>query len=170
MPGRGDVGGLFRAYMALERKRRSEVLGPAELRRWMQLKRLLNTHLQPGLEPGRADRRESVRIPTRVQVSFESYGEVRQCLMTRLSRGGLFIACDDPLPIGEKVELRIRIDPKHELLDAPGEVVSLNLGPDAASPQRGMGVRFTSLCPEKRREIDELYHRALEDAAESAGS
>jgi uncharacterized protein (TIGR02266 family) len=169
MPGRGDVGGLFRAYMALERKRRSEVLGPAELRQWMQLKRQLNTHLQPGLEPGRADRRESVRLPTRVQVSFESYGEVQQCWMTRLSRGGLFIACDDPLPIGEKVELRIRINPD-EVLDAPGEVVSLNLGPDAARLKRGMGVRFTGLSPEKQREIDELYHRTLEDAAENAGS
>ncbi len=39
-----------------------------------------------------ADRRGSVRVPVKLRVGFATYGELRESLMTNLSRGGLFVS------------------------------------------------------------------------------
>ena len=54
-----NVAGLFREYMALERRRRSdEGLSMPEFQRRMNLKSTLNHHFQAGLDQRHEDRRE----------------------------------------------------------------------------------------------------------------
>ena len=48
----------FREYMSLERRRSGEPeISIAEYQRWLQLKRILNRHLQPGVLDAHEDRR-----------------------------------------------------------------------------------------------------------------
>ena len=105
-----DVALLFREYIHLERKRTSKGLSPRELQRWTALKRVLGKEFSPGLSDEKADQRGSVRIPTRLAVAFRSSGELRSSLMTNLSRGGVFIATEQPVEIGTHLELQLRIE------------------------------------------------------------
>lgn len=160
-----DMPGLLRAYMALENKRKSDGLSPAELARWSQLKNALHRRFQPDVRDEHAAQRESVRVPLALTVKFESRGEIGKCLMTNLSAGGLFVATEDPLPIGTPFNLRIRIERTGEEIPLPGEVVSINVGADLSEAKRGMGIRFAHLDDAQRACVHELYESALKKLA-----
>jgi uncharacterized protein (TIGR02266 family) len=161
-----DVALLFRQFIHLERKREGEGLSPLELQRWTALKRMLGKEFSPGLSDQRADQRTSVRIPTRLAVTFRDLGELQRCLMTNLSRGGVFVATERPAEIGTRLELQIHVEETDAWIEAPAEVVTCDVGPGFASDERGMGLRFLELKPETQRAIEELYERKLEEAAE----
>lgn len=155
---------IFREYKRLDKLREDAGLSIVELERWTQLKRILATHFKPAIDGGVADKQASLRIPSRLRVGYESFGELRQCLMTNISRGGVFIACPRPLPIGTTLVLRIEIGESEQMLELPGEVASVNTGADMRSEERGMGIRFSSLSEEQQAQVKELYGDAMENA------
>jgi uncharacterized protein (TIGR02266 family) len=157
--------GLFRAYMALDRKRSGAGLSPRELRRFIELKRQLSRHFTPGLSDEHADRRESVRVPTRLAVSFSSLGRLVESLMTNLSRRGVFVATEHPAEVGTRVELRIQIEDTGEVIEIPAEAVSCNLGPRFENEPPGMGLRFRDASPEVEQQIDRLYEKVMRGTA-----
>jgi uncharacterized protein (TIGR02266 family) len=159
-----DVLLLFREFAQLDR-RRGRGLSPAELRRWMLLKRQLARQFNPQVSDEQADRRASIRVPTRLVVSFENLGELRRCWMTNLGRGGLFVASDQLLAIGTRLDLRIGIGATGDEIEIPAEVVSHNLGPRFEN-QRGMGMRFLDLTPEATKQLDELYDSTFRRAVQ----
>ena len=162
---------IFREYMALERTRSSaDGIAVSEFQRWCQLKKLLNRHFQPDLNDRHEDRRESVRVPVKLRVGFETYGEIRECLMTNLSRGGLFIATSAPLPHGAKLQVWIRIEESDHEIELQGEVASHNSGPGLLSDELGMGIKFVGKDEEQGKAIDDLYERALRQAIGGRGS
>jgi Tfp pilus assembly protein PilZ len=160
-----NLPGLFRAYMALERKRSGAGLSPEELGRWTELKRRLSRHLTPDVSDEHADQRRSVRVPTRLAVSFSSLGQLVGSLMTNLSRRGLFVATEHLLDIGTRLELRIQIGDTGEVIELPAEVVSHNLGPGFENDSPGMGMSFRDASPGVEKQMAKLYERALQKAA-----
>lgn len=160
-----DVGALFREYIRLDRKRASG-LTPDELRRWADYKRRLGKKFAPDLSDERADRRASVRVPVSLKVGFHDLGELRRSLMTNLSRGGLFVADDQPPEIGTRLDLRIQIEDSGREIAVHAEVVSVNVGPQLLPGTRGMGLRFLELDAATEQEISALYERHLAAAAE----
>lgn len=160
-----DAPGLFRAYMALDRKRCGAGLSPRELQRFIELKRQLSRHFTPGLSDEHADQRESVRVPARLAVSFSSLGRLVESLMTNLSRRGVFVATEHPLEIGTCVELRVQIEDTGELIEVPAEVVSCNPGPRLGNEPPGMGLRFHDAGPEVEQQIDRLYEKLMRGTA-----
>ena len=160
-----NLPGLFRAYMALERKRSGAGLSPEEFRRWMGLKRQLSRHFTPGVSDEHADQRESLRVPARLAVSFASLGQLVASLMTNLSRRGVYVETEHPLEIGTCVDLRIRVQDTDQVIEIPAEVVSRNLGPGLRGGPPGMGMRFRDAAPEVEKQIDELYERVMREAA-----
>ncbi len=163
-----DIAGRFREFAQLDKKRARDGLSPEELRRWTALKRLMERKFSPGLHGKNADRRESVRVPTRLAVQFGSLGELQQSLMTNLSRGGVFITTDHLVEIGTRLELRLAIGKRGKELVIPAEVVSNNVGPRFEKGQRGMGLHFLDLEAEVKAEIEELYEKTLKDLAQKA--
>jgi len=159
---------IFREYMVLERLRSSaDGIPVADYQRWCQLKKVLNNHFRPDLADRHEDQRESVRVPFKLRVGFETYGEIRECLMTNLSRGGLFIATTDPLPHGSKLQIWLRIEEGSQEIELQAEVASLNSGPGLLSDEVGMGVRFVNCNEEQEKAIDDLYERAMQRAIQS---
>lgn len=160
-----NLSAAFREYMALERARESDQgISIAEYQRWLQLKRILNRHFQPGVQDTHEDRRESVRIPSRLRVGFQSYGDIRESLMTNFSRGGVFIATAEPLPMGSTMRLRLTIQESGQVLDVKGEVASLNTGPGLTSEEFGMRIKFVQLSEDEAKAIDDLYEHSLRRA------
>jgi type IV pilus assembly protein PilZ len=155
---------IFREYMALESRRKQDALSVAELARWTKLKRVLNRHFQPGVDDLHEDRRDSVRVPVSLRVGFESYGQIGESLMTNLSRGGLFVDTDTPLPIGTPIRLRVRIEESDREIELTGEVVSTNMGAKTGRDVHGMGVRFSKMDDDQQKVVDDLYERALHKA------
>jgi len=162
----GELGAIFREYMQLDGRRKSDSLSVAQLERWSKLKHALNAHFQPGVRREKADRRDSVRIPVRMKVEFESYGEIRKSLMTNVSRGGLFIATGSPLPMGTALQISLQIEDTGQQVELSGEVVSQNTGPDLRREQAGMGIRFVNLSQSQQAAVEDLYRRTFRNAVE----
>ena len=116
-----DFNQQFRRFLYLDRKRKAGGITPRELQRWILLKRILNQEFAPEADAEKAQRRESLRVPARVGVSFCSLGELKECLMTNLSRGGLFVATDTPLEIGTRFQLRIEMEKTGETIERSEE-------------------------------------------------
>ena len=163
-----DMPGLLRVYLALDKRRRAGGLSPAEMGRWSQLKGALNRHFQPDVEEQHAQSRGSVRVPLALNVCFESRGEVRECLMTNLSAGGIFVATESPLPIGTPFHVRIQIERTGEEIELPGEVVSVDTSANLAEAKRGMGIRFVNLDEAQREQVGEFYEYTMKTAIEGA--
>jgi uncharacterized protein (TIGR02266 family) len=155
-----DIATRFREYVRLDRQRREAGLTPAELERYEAVKRFLSIHFAPD-RPEVADTRDSVRVPTRLRVSFASDRELGRCLMTNLSRGGVFVETRSPLKLKTCFTLTIHVDrPKREI-SVPVEVVSVGVGPDFAREQQGMGLRFLEVTPEIDKQLRELYEQSV---------
>jgi len=159
-----DVPAQFREYVRLDRKQRAGGLSTAELERWMRLKRLLGKRFTPDLTDEQADQRASLRVPLRLRVDFRSVESLRGQVMTNISRGGLFIAVENPLAIGTRISLQLHIETTDERLELPVEVVSQNVGPHFEADMRGMGLRFLEMDPAVRERLEALYDESLRRA------
>jgi hypothetical protein len=79
---------------------------------------------------------------------------------TNISRSGVFIRSQDPLPVGTVVDLcfSVILDDV-ETFEGIGEVTRVSESP------RGMGVAFLDLDQEARALLERMFARAGEDAA-----
>jgi uncharacterized protein (TIGR02266 family) len=160
-----DVVAQFREFIRLDRKHRSGGLTPAELERWTGIKRSLGQQFTPGLSDEQSDQRSSLRVPAQLRVDFPSIAELRDKLMSNISRGGLFVPTTHLLEIGTRVTLRIYIESSDERLEIPAEVVSQNVGPGYESEPPGMGLRFLDMDDATKRRLEDLYETTLQRAA-----
>jgi uncharacterized protein (TIGR02266 family) len=151
---------IFREYMQLER-RRSEGLSTAELERCIELRERLDGGFGDDSSPKKAELRATPRVPTQLNVSFEDYKDIGNVLMTNLSRGGIFVPTDRPLPIGTELQLRIRIGQPLTEVVLPGVVASHNVGPKLNTEMHGMGICFTRLSKNDQKLVDDLYEREV---------
>jgi uncharacterized protein (TIGR02266 family) len=156
-----DIATRFREYVRLDRQRRESGLSPSDEAHWQTLRRFLSIHFAPDRPEASDETRDSVRVPTRINVTFASNRELVRCLMTNVSRGGVFVQTEHPLPIKTQFTLHIQIDDPKRVIAAPVEVVSLGVGPGFARHQRGMGLRFLDLPPGVEKQLCELYETSV---------
>ena len=155
---------IFREYGRLERMREDEGLSVEQLERRTHLKRILSSHFRPGIGRKMADKQSSLRVPSQLRVSFDSYGKLRDCLMTNISRGGVFVSTPSPLPIGTPFQLRIHVGESGETHELSGEVASVDVRPDMPSESQGMGIRFCNLSAQQEALVTRLYGDAIDVA------
>ncbi len=155
-----DTLSIFRAYMQLER-RRAEGLSPEELERWVELGQRLDRAFGGRRAQDGSQRRATPRVPTLLNVCFEDYQDIGSVLMTNISRGGIFVPTDRPIPIGTEVKLRIRIEEPATEIVLLGEISSHNVGPKLDAARRGMGIRFKNLSEREQKLVDDLYEREV---------
>jgi uncharacterized protein (TIGR02266 family) len=81
-----------------------------------------------------------------------------------VSRGGVFLRCDDPLPVGTKVELRFSILSEDvDCIEGVGQVVNQRSG-----DKRGMGIQFLTLSKRSRELLAKLCPDDDEESANPA--
>lgn len=153
---------LFREWVRLDKKRKGAGLSLSDLQRWGELKQQLNKTFSPDVSDDKLAMRESVTVPIRLRVNFESAGTLQGCLMTNLSRGGVFINSAMPPPIGTRIQLRLRLRDDGTEVEIPGEVVATNVGPAFELRQLGMAIRFLDAGPEASALLERLYEGALD--------
>jgi uncharacterized protein (TIGR02266 family) len=102
------------------------------------------------------ERRQDARRT--INHDFASVDEFIAEYVTNISRSGVFIKSDDPLPIGTRVNLRFTVILEElETIEGLGEVVR-NVPPSADSPG-GMGVVFVELGQVSRDLIERILVR-----------
>jgi uncharacterized protein (TIGR02266 family) len=156
-----DISSRFREYAQLDRQRRVDGLTPAEEHRWRALRRFLSIHFAPDLPESVVEQRDSVRVPTRINVSFTSDQHLVSCMMTIISRGGVFVQTEHPLELGTQFTLQIHVDSPKRDISVPVEVVSVGVGPRYARSKQGMGLRFRDVPPDVEKQLRELYEGAV---------
>lgn len=101
------------------------------------------------------------RIDARRTINHE-FGSVEQFIteyVTNLSRSGVFIKSDEPLPIGTRVNLRFTvIFNELETIEGVGEVVRV-VEPGTPGEVPGMGVVFVELTQVSRELIERILVR-----------
>lgn len=101
-------------------------------------------------------RRQNARVA--VNHEFASIEEFITEYVSDISRSGVFIRCDDPLPVGTKVDLRFMVvDQDMETIEGIGEVTRVVAPDPGAAP--GMGVVFIELTKSSRTLLERLLLR-----------
>jgi hypothetical protein len=163
-----DISRVFREFMDLERRRTSPGFTPEDLRRWQLLKRRLAKEFHPGLSDDQADRRSSVRVPTLMRVSFPDRQSFERCLLTNISRGGVFVSTPAPEPVGTPLRVAIHIEGDAEDLVASCEVVAEHFGDPRSKDAQGMALAFRNVDARTQARLDALYEEKLFEAAAHA--
>ena len=96
---------------------------------------------------------EGKRVDERITINkeFESFDAFIQEYVTNISRSGVFIRAQSPLPVGTQVNLRFTvIMDDMETIEGVGEVVRIEENPP------GMGVAFREINAYSKGIIDRL--------------
>ena len=95
------------------------------------------------------DKRAGDRVT--INKEFESFDAFIQEYVTNISRTGVFIKSQQPLPVGTHVNLRFTVIMEEiQTIEGLGEVVRVEKDPP------GMGVTFRELSPDSKDLIDRL--------------
>ena len=104
----------------------------------------------------KSSRRQADRVA--VNHEFQSIEEFITEYVSDISRTGVFIRSDDPLPVGTKVDLKFTvIDVDFETIEGVGEVTRV-VAPGGAEPP-GMGVVFVELTKSSQSLVERLLIR-----------
>ena len=104
------------------------------------------------------DRRHDARL--RINREFATVEQFINEYVMDISRSGVFIKSDDPLPVGTRVHLRFTvIERELELVEGLGEVVRV-VPPGSPGVVPGMGVVFVELAQVSKELVERLLvHR-----------
>src|SRR2546426_452175 len=102
------------------------------------------------------DRRACFRMPALLQVSWKSAREFLEAYSANISRGGIFIATDNPPPMREIVELSLALPDGLPPVKTRAEVVHLVLPAEARlrGVRAGGGLQFLDSGDEFRARLD----------------
>lgn len=98
------------------------------------------------------EQREFTRYKETVEIIFESAREIFSQLTDNISKGGIFVVTDQPLPSRTKVSLRLVIPQIMEDVHAVGQVmyrIDLSEAKKIQKPP-GMGIKFIKFAPGDR--------------------
>lgn len=122
--------------------------------------------------------REHTRAPLEVPVrlKFDSFGQMRPGFGANVSRGGMFVSCAEPHPVGTLLRFELELSPSSAPVAGLGEVVWIRLKQRNLKHPPGMGIQFRHLDVESLSRLDAAVRRAVvelgvseEPAASSVG-
>ena len=102
-----------------------------------------------------SEKREHERKPLRLQLNYRdaSGGNFLFEHSRNISRGGIFIETDHPLPVGSTLVIRFTT-PSGDDLEIEGDVAWVNsTSANSETPNPGMGVQWTDLSEDQRNTI-----------------
>jgi uncharacterized protein (TIGR02266 family) len=98
--------------------------------------------------------RKDERIALALEVEFRNAGAFLVAYSTNLSKGGMFVESDEPLPVGTEIAMRFAI-PGEPPIDVIGVVAWVHAWQTENQP-RGMGIRFDQLESRHGEAIDRI--------------
>jgi len=114
------------------------------------------------------DRRKDPRFDVNIKVDYSTKGMFVSNYVTNLSKGGVFIQTDDPLPLQSQINLTFTLPEFNIKIEAKGKVTwtyDIKKGTSTIVP--GMGIKFTDLAT-KHKTLIEDYISKLSAQSETA--
>lgn len=105
--------------------------------------------------------RSDPRHVAEVKVDYRSAGSFMTDYAANISKGGIFIKTSLPLPVGERVRLRLTLPGGDAPFALDGVVKWVSTLRDKDKPMAGMGVEFVNFDDEIREKLKALV-RAYE--------
>jgi type IV pilus assembly protein PilZ len=107
------------------------------------------------------------RYQVDIVVNYETRDLFLGSRVTNLSRGGLFIRTDNPLPIQTELDLHFHLPDEPGTVDARGRVVwNYDIPQNGCQMVFGMGIRFVGLAPEQRTRLEASLQRLAGGSSE----
>lgn len=102
------------------------------------------------------ERRKSKRYPTEIEVRYSSEQGLAVEWITNISKGGMFIKSENPLPPGTPLKITFSVPGREDLSIEVKGVVRWKAEPSDPSIIPGMGVEITKIDEKNRRIFEEL--------------
>jgi type IV pilus assembly protein PilZ len=103
-----------------------------------------------------ADRRDA-RYPVSLAVNYAARDAFFANQINNLSRGGLFIATGQPLPVQSEIDLTLQLPNERGSIRARGRVVwTFDMRKGSVRVIPGMGIKFTEIAPDDVRLLTDL--------------
>jgi uncharacterized protein (TIGR02266 family) len=99
------------------------------------------------------ERRRSQRAPVTVRIEYATVDALFSDFTRNINEGGIFVETDEPIPLDEKVELRLRLPGTPELVHARGRVVRVE--PASEGSAAGIAIEFEQLDGAARELINQ---------------
>lgn len=97
-----------------------------------------------------------------IRVDETTSGMFTSARVSNLSRGGLFIETDSPLPLQAPVELALKLPEIGTTVHVRGRVVwTFDVKKDSARLMTGSGIKFVDLGAEQRRVLEDYLARVV---------
>ena len=102
------------------------------------------------------DNRRDERLPVELKVDYRATGSFMTDFSANVSRQGVFIRTSHPLPVGERVRLRLQLPTGDAPFALDGVVKWTRDGKAHGEHPPGMGVEFVDLPESIRAQLDTL--------------
>lgn len=110
------------------------------------------------------DNRKDERLSAEIKVDYRTEGSFVTDYSANVSRQGVFIRTSHPLPVGQRVRLRLQLPEGDAPFALDGVVKWISDGRSPAGHPAGMGVEFISLPDRVRQQIDDLVRQVGREA------
>lgn len=100
--------------------------------------------------------RREPRLPAEVKVDYRSIGSFMTDYAENISQGGLFIRTSLPLPVGERVRLRLTLPDGDAPFALDGVVKWVSTLRDRDERPAGMGIEFVDFNDEVKGKLSAL--------------
>lgn len=101
--------------------------------------------------------RQDVRYPVDLRADYSTRDAFVSNSVTNLSRGGLFIESDNPLPVGAEVDLTLTLPGVDRVMRMRGRVIwNYDMGKGSCHLVRGMGIKLVDMGTRERRRLEEF--------------
>ncbi len=158
---------LLKLYKKLSAKRnQGQALSASESKQLLDLEHQIASLIDPTTSQAGPPRRQALRVETRLEVAIKSADEMKKCFIKNISGGGLYIETPQPPPIGTRLDLKLAIPGYNKVVETLVEVAWTMPNP-SAEMQPGMGVKFISIDPAAKKQIQKLVDERVTTALSS---
>jgi uncharacterized protein (TIGR02266 family) len=110
-----------------------------------------------------ADRRQHPRYDVKIKVDYRTMDMFLSNYVTNISKGGVFIQTENPLPLQSEIHLTLSLPELGATIEAKGKVAwtyDIKKGTSHIAP--GMGIKFVDLPPQQKTLLED-YLKKLSD-------
>jgi uncharacterized protein (TIGR02266 family) len=98
------------------------------------------------------ERRRSERAPVVVQIEYSTVDALFSDFTRNINEGGIFVETDEPIPLDQKVDLKLRLPGSSDLVHVSGRVVRVES--TTTSGPGGIAIEFGELDAQARELIN----------------
>ena len=108
------------------------------------------------------ERRRTERAPVVVQIEYSTVDALFSDFTRNINEGGIFVETDEPIPLDQKVDLKLQLPGSKELVHVMGRVVRV----ESTSPTSvgGIAIEFGELDANARELINAAVRRLRSDS------